>query len=191
MQRNQILRHTLILLEQHGFALMTLETIAKELSIQLTDIIKFWPNLEALCYDCLCFHSQQIDVWRQQVSHDNSLSLQQKLLAYYSVLSEQLRQQRYPGCLFIAACIFFPDTNNLIHHLAEQQKRASLQHIRMLLCETDADDPTMVAQQMELIWEGCRSKLMIKRQLQDVENARQLAEDILEIALCRKNGALG
>lgn len=54
----------------------------------------------------------------------------------------------------------------------------------------DADDAGMVAQQMELILEGCLSKLLVKRQLQDVEVAKRLAEDILDVAQCRKNGAL-
>ncbi|MNL75184.1 HTH-type transcriptional regulator YjdC [compost metagenome] len=54
----------------------------------------------------------------------------------------------------------------------------------------DADDADMVAQQMELIQEGCLSKLLIKRQLQDVSVAKRLAEDILQVAQCRRNGAL-
>ncbi len=48
----------------------------------------------------------------------------------------------------------------------------------------------MVADQMELVLEGCLSKLLIKRNVQDVDVAKRLAEDILSIALCRKNGAL-
>ncbi|HDL7412531.1 TPA: TetR family transcriptional regulator, partial [Yersinia enterocolitica] len=59
-----------------------------------------------------------------------------------------------------------------------------------LLREMEADDAEMVAQQMELILEGCLSKLLVKRQLQDVEVAKRLAEDVLEVALCRKYGAL-
>ena len=74
--------------------------------------------------------------------------------------------------------------------MAEQQKKASLEYTQELLCEMDIDDAGMVAQQMELILEGCLSKLLVKRQLQDVEVAKRLAEDVLEVALCRKNGAL-
>ncbi len=63
---------------------------------------------EALLYDSLRYHGEQIDVWRRQLMLDESLSASQKLLARYKVLDEQVRQQRYPGCLFIAACSFLP-----------------------------------------------------------------------------------
>lgn len=88
--------------------------------------------------------------------------------------------------MFIAACSFYPDTEHPIHQLAEQQKQASLHYTKALLQEMDADDADMVAQQMELILEGCLSKLLIKRQLADVEVAKCLAEDILTVAQCRK-----
>ncbi|SUB28106.1 transcriptional regulator [Yersinia pseudotuberculosis] len=183
MQREQVLSNALNLLEQQGLANTTLEMLAKALSVEVSDLTRFWPDREALLYDCLRYHSQQIDTWRRQLQLDETLSPQQKLLARYQTLSEQVQNQRYPGCLFIAACSFYPDTEHPIHQLAEQQKQALLQ-------EMDADDADMVAQQMELILEGCLSKLLIKRQLADVEVAKCLAEDILTVAQCRKNGAL-
>ena len=69
-------------------------------------------------------------------------------------------------------------------------KLTSLELTRELLRDMDADDADMVAQQMELIQEGCLSKLLVKRQLQDVSVAKRLAEDILQVAQCRRNGAL-
>ncbi|HAI8812503.1 TPA: transcriptional regulator, partial [Escherichia coli] len=48
----------------------------------------------------------------------------------------------------------------------------------------------MVARQLELILEGCLSKLLISRSTDDIATARRLAEDVLTIARCRKNGAL-
>ena len=48
----------------------------------------------------------------------------------------------------------------------------------------------MVAKQMELIVEGCLSRLLIKRSQADVDTAQRLAEDILRFAQCRAGGAL-
>ncbi|MFO5569079.1 hypothetical protein ACLBPK_27985, partial [Klebsiella pneumoniae] len=48
----------------------------------------------------------------------------------------------------------------------------------------------MVAKQMELIVEGCLSRLLVKRSQTDVDTARRLAEDILRFAQCRMGGAL-
>lgn len=190
MQREHVLDTALGLLEQQGLATATLEMLAEKLDVQPGDLKRFWPDREALLYDCLRYHGQQIDTWRRQLLLDESLSPQQKLLARYDVLAEYVQQDRYPGCLFIAACSFYPETDHPIHQLAEQQKMTSLELTRELLREMDADDADMVAQQMELIQEGCLSKLLIKRQLQDVSVAKRLAEDILQVAHCRRNGAL-
>ncbi|HBK4689577.1 transcriptional regulator [Serratia bockelmannii] len=190
MQREHVLDTALGLLEQQGLATATLEMLAEKLDVQPGDLKRFWPDREALLYDCLRYHGQQIDTWRRQLLLDESLSPQQKLLARYDVLAEYVQQDRYPGCLFIAACSFFPETDHPIHQLAEQQKLTSLELTRELLRDMDADDADMVAQQMELIQEGCLSKLLVKRQLQDVSVAKRLADDILQVAQCRRNGAL-
>ncbi|MEL7884117.1 division control transcriptional repressor DicD [Serratia marcescens] len=190
MQREHVLDTALGLLEQQGLATATLEMLAEKLDVQPGDLKRFWPDREALLYDCLRYHGQQIDTWRRQLLLDENLSPQQKLLARYDVLAEYVQQDRYPGCLFIAACSFFPETDHPIHQLAEQQKLTSLELTRELLREMDADDADMVAQQMELIQEGCLSKLLVKRQLHDVSVAKRLAEDILQVAQCRRNGAL-
>jgi len=190
VQREHVLDTALGLLEQQGLATATLEMLAEKLDVQPGDLKRFWPDREALLYDCLRYHGQQIDTWRRQLLLDESLSPQQKLLARYDVLAEYVQQDRYPGCLYIAACSFFPETDHPIHQLAEQQKLTSLELTRELLRDMDADDADMVAQQMELIQEGCLSKLLVKRQLQDVSVAKRLAEDILQVAQCRRNGAL-
>lgn len=190
VQREQVLSSALNLLEQKGLANTTLEMLAEEVSAEVSDLTRFWPDREALLYDCLRYHGQQIDTWRRQLQLNETLKPEQKLLARYQTLSEQVQNQRYPGCLFIAACSFYPDDDHPIHQLAEQQKEASLLYTLELLREMEADDAEMVAQQMELILEGCLSKLLVKRQLQDVEVAKRLAEDVLEVALCRKYGAL-
>ncbi len=191
MQREHVLNTALELLEKQGLATTTLDMLAAKLGAPASDLIPFWPDREALLYDCLRHHGQQIDTWRRQLQLDETLSPQQKLLARYDVLAEYVQNERYPGCLFIAACSFFPESDHPIHQLAEQQKRASLDFTRELLRELDADDADSVAQQMELVQEGCLSKLLVKRQLQDVAVAKRLAEDILQIAQCRKFGALG
>ncbi|AXW86862.1 transcriptional regulator [Lonsdalea britannica] len=190
MQREKVLEHALTLLEQHGFTAMTRETLADSLHISLETLAPFWPDDEAVLYDSLRYHSQQIDGWRRRLMLDDSRDVEQKLLARYHVLNEAVKQGRYPGCLFIAACSFYPDVHHPIHQLAEQQKQASYHYTKELLSELDIDDPAMVAQQMELILEGCLSKLLVKRQITDIAVAKRLAEDVLRIACCRLNGAL-
>jgi len=190
MQREHVLDCALNLLEQKGFTLVSLEMLADELTVPLEQLRQFWPDRASLHYDCLRYHAEQVDSWRNRLLLDTTLDSQQKLLARYQVLEEHVRLQRYPGCLFVAACSFYPATDHPIHQLAERQKQASFSYTHALLTQLEIDDPTMVAQQMELILEGCLSKLLVKHQLQDVSIARRLAEDILRLAVCRKNGAL-
>nr|WP_041474609.1 transcriptional regulator [Erwinia sp. Ejp617] len=191
MQREQVLKQALNTLEQHGIAATTsLVMMANELGYSEQQLQRFWPDRDALLYDALRYHGQQIDTWRHKLLLDDSLNAEQKLLARYQVLAEAVNNQRYPGCLFIAACSFYPQPDHPIHEVAELQKQASWQFTHALLCELETDNPPLVTHQMELILEGCLSRLLVKRDVQEVENARRLAEDIVSIALCRKNGAL-
>lgn len=190
VQRETVLEHALGVLEREGIASTTLEMVANEADYPIKEISKFWPDSEALLYDALRYLSQQVDVWRRQLTLNDELSLEQKLLKRYEALTECVNKQRYPGCLFIAACTFYPDASHPIHQLADQQKKAAWEFSHQLLTQLEVDDPTMVAHQMELVLEGCLSRLLVKRSQTDIETARRLAEDILRFAQCRQSGAL-
>lgn len=195
MEENTVLREDVLaeaikILEIEGIANTSLEMVAERVSCPTSDLKRFWPDREALLYDALRYLSQQVDAWRRQLLLDETLSAEQKLLARYAALTTCVSNQRYPGCLFIAACTFYPDPQHPIHQLAEQQKQASLAYTHELLTQLEVDDPEMVAKQMELIVEGCLSRLLVKRSQTDVDTARRLAEDILRFVQCRMGGAL-
>lgn len=190
MQREDVLEHALHVLEREGIASATLEMVALEADYPLHEVKHYWPEGEALRYDALRYLSQKIDVWRRQLMLDDELTAEQKLLKRYQALTECVSNQRYPGCLFIAACTFYPDASHPIHQLADQQKKAAWEYTHELLIQLEVDDPTMVAHQMELVLEGCLSKLLVKRSQADIDTARRLAEDILRFAQCRQGGAL-
>ena len=195
MEENTVLREDVLaeaikILEIEGIANTSLEMVAERVSCPTSDLKRFWPDREALLYDALRYLSQQVDAWRRQLLLDETLSAEQKLLARYAALTTCVSNQRYPGCLFIAACTFYPEAQHPIHQLAEQQKQASLANTHELLTQLEVDDPAMVAKQMELIVEGCLSRLLIKRSQADVDTAQRLAEDILRFAQCRAGGAL-
>lgn len=190
MQREDVLNQTLQLFELRGIADTTPEMVAERINYPLEEFLRFWPDKEALFYDALRHLSQQVDIWRRQLLLDDTLTHEQKLLARYGALTECVSNNRYPGCLFIAACTFFPDPDHPVHQLADQQKQAAFAFTHELLIQLEVDDPTMVAKQMELVLEGCLSRMLVNRSQADVDTARQLAEDILRFARCRQGGAL-
>ncbi len=190
MQREDVLSQTLQLFELRGIADTTLEMVAERINYPLEEFLRFWPDKEALFYDALRYLSQQVDIWRRQLLLDEELTKEQKLLARYGALTDCVSNNRYPGCLFIAACTFFPDPDHPVHQLADQQKQAAFAFTHELLTQLEVDDPTMVAKQMELVLEGCLSRMLVNRSQADVDTARQLAEDILRFARCRQGGAL-
>ncbi|SFT93445.1 DNA-binding transcriptional regulator, AcrR family [Kosakonia arachidis] len=190
MQREDVLSQTLQLLELKGIAETTLEMVADRIDYPFDELRRFWPDKEALLYDALRYLSQQVDAWRRQMLLDETLTHEQKLLARYAALTECVSNNRYPGCLFIAACTFFPDPGHPIHQLAAQQKRDAYDYTHQVLTQLEVDDPTMVAKQMELVLEGCLSRMLVNRSQADVDTAQRLAEDILRFACCRQGGAL-
>lgn len=190
VQREDVLKQALQLLEVKGIADTTLDMVAECVNMPTSDLIRFWPNKEALLYDVLRYLSDKADIWRRQLTMNDELSKEQKLLARYGALTECVSNNRYPGCLFIAACSFYPDASHPIHQLADRQKQAAWEHTHDLLAALKVEDPEMVASQMELVLEGCLSRMLVKRSQQDVDTARCLAEDILRFAQCRAGGAL-
>lgn len=190
VQREDVLSQTLQLFELRGIADTTLDMVAERINYPLEEFLRFWPDKEALFYDALRYLSQQVDIWRRQLLLDEELTKEQKLLARYGALTDCVSNNRYPGCLFIAACTFFPDPDHPVHQLADQQKQAAFAFTHELLTQLEVDDPTMVAKQMELVLEGCLSRMLVNRSQADVDTARQLAEDILRFARCRQGGAL-
>lgn len=190
VQREDVLGEALKLLEIRGIASTTLEMVAERLDYPLEELQRFWPDREALLYDVLRYLSQQVDAWRRQLMHNDELTTEQKLLARYGALTECVSNHRYPGCLFIAACTFYPDPDHPIHQLADQQKQAAHDFSHELLTQLEVDDPAMVAKQMELILEGCLSRMLVNRSQTDVDTAQRLAEDVLRFAQCRQGGAL-
>ncbi len=190
MQREDVLEETLQLLEIQGIASTSLETVAERVNYPLDELMRFWPDKEALLYDALRYLSQKVDVWRSQLRLNTELTTEQKILARYSALTECVRNHRYPGCLFIAACTFYPDPQHPVHQLADRQKSAAYEFTHELLATLEVDDPAMVAKQMELVLEGCLSRMLVNRSQADVDTAHRLAEDILRFAQCRLGGAL-
>ncbi|MBV8042488.1 transcriptional regulator [Pluralibacter sp.] len=190
MQREDVLGEALQLLELKGIAGTTLDMVAERVHYPLGDLTRFWPDKDALVYDVLRHLSQQADIWRRQLMLNEALSTEQKLLARYGALTECVSNQRYPGCLFVAACTFYPDPEHPTHQLADLQKRAAHDFTHELLTKLEVDDPAMVASQMELVLEGCLSRMLVNRSQSDVDTAQRLAEDILRLAQCRLAGAL-
>ncbi len=130
MQREDVLGEALKLLELQGIANTTLEMVAERVDYPLDELRRFWPDKEAILYDALRYLSQQIDVWRRQLMLDETQTAEQKLLARYQALSECVKNNRYPGCLFIAACTFYPDPATLFINWPISKKRGLRFHPR-------------------------------------------------------------
>lgn len=73
VQREQILSHALNQLEKQGLSAST-EHLLHEIAPDFNMIRQFWPDDEALVYDCLRYHGQQIEIWQRQTRLDESLS---------------------------------------------------------------------------------------------------------------------
>ncbi len=91
MQREALLDHVLIQLEQHGLA-ATLPELLQGFDITESELQPFWPDKDALIFDCLRHHGQQIDIWQRQVMLDDTLTTEQKLLARYDQLAMRLEK---------------------------------------------------------------------------------------------------
>ena len=112
------------------------------------------------------------------------------MLARYQALSGALKTTAIRAVYLSLPVRFIPIQPHPIHQLADQQKSAAYDFTHELLTTLEVDDPAMVAKQMELVLEGCLSRMLVNRSQADVDTAHRLAEDILRFARCRQGGAL-
>ena len=110
--------------------------VAERIDYPLDELQRFWPDKEAILYDALRYLSQRVDIWRRQLLLDDTLSAEQKLLARYTALSECVSNNRYPGCLFIAACTLLPRSRASDPSVSRSAKKAAHDFTHELL--TDA-----------------------------------------------------
>lgn len=117
---------------------------------------------------------------------DETQTAEQKLLARYQALSECVKNNRYPAVCLSLPVRFDPDPGHPIHQLADQQKSAAYDFTHVTATTLEVDDLAMKVKQMELVLEGCLSRMLVNRSQADVDTAHRLAEDILRFARCRQ-----
>lgn len=189
MQREDVLGEALKLLELQGIANTTLEMVAERVDYPLDELRRFWPDKEAILYDALRYLSQQIDVWRRQLMLDETQTAEQKLLARYQALSECVKTTAIRA-VYLSLPVRFIPIPPPYSSTGRSAKSAAYDFTHELLTTLEVDDPAMVAKQMELVLEGCLSRMLVNRSQADVDTAHRLAEDILRFARCRQGGAL-
>ncbi len=99
----------------------------RDFDITESELQPFWPDKDALIFDCLRHHGQQIDVWQRQVILDETLTAEQKLLARYDQLAMRLEKIVFPGCLFcLLACVLVLMSIHKSIKLSQRQKKQKL-----------------------------------------------------------------
>lgn len=185
MQREDVLGEALKLLELQGIANTTLEMVAERVDYPLDELRRFWPDKEAILYDALRYLSQQIDVWRRQLMLDETQTAEQScwhvIRRYRSALKQPLSGLSIYRCLYVLSRSRPPYSST-----GRSAKSAAYDFTHELLTTLEVDDPAMVAKQMELVLEGCLSRMLVNRSRADVDTAHRLAEDILRFARCRR-----
>lgn len=109
MQREQILDHALNVLEQNGLAATSsLAILADDMQLSLAQLEQFWPDRDALLYDALQFHARQIEEWRHDILQNDALRPDQKLMARYEGLNEQVNKAAFPVACLSPLAVFIP-----------------------------------------------------------------------------------
>lgn len=194
MEENTVLREdvpaeAIKILEIEGIANTSLEMVAERVSCPTSDLKRFWPDREALLYDALRYLSQQVDA-ASSAPAGRDLKRRAKAAGTLCRTHHLRKQPAVPGLPVYRRLHLLPGSS-APHSPAGGTAEAGFAGLHSRAADSaEVDDPEMVAKQMELIVEGCLSRLLVKRSQTDVDTARRLAEDILRFAQCRMGGAL-
>ena len=77
-----------------------------------------------------------------------------RLMALFDYLGEWFEGHEFTGCMFLNASVEYHDRDDPIHRAAAEHKRLMLGHVEVLCRETGAADPSALARQVYMLFDG-------------------------------------
>jgi AcrR family transcriptional regulator len=118
-------------------------------------------------------------------------SPREKILATFDVLREELEQPDYRGCPFINATVEMASPDHEVSKIARHHKHVSRQWFLDLAVKAGVPDPTALALQLLMLWDGASMAPDVYGDTVAAVYARSAAETLVDAALAagRTGGA--
>ncbi len=176
--RDRILGVAAELFQNKGINLTGVDAIVAVAGTTKMTLYKYFSSKEALILEVLNQNQKDFLTWlNAQLSHKKPAD---KLTQLFDYIEEWVSSPDFGGMAFIKASAEFPNEENPIHQLSNQQSREFRQYISKLATEARIKDADGLALQLSLLFEGAMQAEQMKRGSGAIKYAKKAAKILIE-----------
>ncbi|MBO3747527.1 TetR family transcriptional regulator [Streptosporangiaceae bacterium NEAU-GS5] len=168
----------------HGVRATGIDRVAAAAEVTTTTLYRLFPSKD----DLVAAYVHRADQWTRE-GFDATIEAagphpRDQILAAFDAHTEQMRPERFRGCVCMMALAEFPDPALPAHQHAVMAKtwlRTTLRELtRRLAATTPIEDPAALADRLYLVMEGAKAATQALGADGPAEQARPLVEAILD-----------
>ena len=162
-----------------GFHAVSIDAIIAEAGVARMTVYKNFGSKEDLIVATLRREDKLFRQWLTSTVEELSTAPADRIRGLFSALHRRFAAEGYYGCAFIRASIEFPDPRNPVHQAAREHKEMIRSYLRGLAAEVGASDPTALAEQLYLLFEGAITASQLHGEPWPAEYGLQAAERLV------------
>lgn len=179
--RERILGVAADLFQNKGINLTGVDAIVAVAGTTKMTLYKYFASKEILILEVLNQNQKDFISWlNAQLSHKKPAD---KITQLFDYIEEWVSSPHFSGMAFIKASAEFPNEENPIHQLSNQQSREFKQYISKLAHEANIKDADGLALQLSLLFEGAMQAEQMKRGSGAIKYAKKAAKILIEGAV--------
>lgn len=176
--RERILGVAADLFQNKGINLTGVDAIVAVAGTTKMTLYKYFASKEILILEVLNQNQKDFISWlNTQLSHKKPAD---KITQLFDYIEEWVSSPNFSGMAFIKASAEFPNEENPIHQLSNQQSREFKQYISKLAREANIKDADGLALQLSLLFEGAMQAEQMKRGSGAIKYAKKAAKILIE-----------
>jgi len=176
--RERILGVAADLFQNKGINLTGVDAIVAVAGTTKMTLYKYFSSKEILILEVLNQNQKDFISWLN--TQLNNKKPADKITQLFDYIEEWVSSPNFSGMAFIKASAEFPNEENPIHQLSNQQSREFKQYISKLAHEANIKDADGLALQLSLLFEGAMQAEQMKRGSGAIKYAKKAAKILIE-----------
>jgi AcrR family transcriptional regulator len=181
--REKILSTATNLFQTQGINSTGVDNIVAVAGTTKMTLYKYFRTKEALILEVLQTSQQDFQTWLDEKLSSSSKKPSDKIQQLFDYVEEWVNSPAFVGVAFIKASAEFPNEENPIHQLSNQQSREFRQFIGKLASDASIKDADGLALQLSLLFEGAVQAEQMQRGSGAIRYAKKAAKILIDGAI--------
>ncbi len=184
-KREQILRAANELFERQGFNATGVDQLAAAAGVTKRTLYKQFGSKEGLIEEVLrMHHTEMMEKTRTEVLSKRAGS-QARLMTCFELYRAWFAQTNFSGCIFIKTLNEFGGCSTRLTSIAAESKREMRNFFAELAKEAGARRPEKLADQMQILLEGCIIVAQTGQGPEVIDTAKSMAKELIKQAITK------